>query len=117
MRIRKWDSDGDMQAGHGSADYYDDDALGVAQAVVQRLRLLKKEWFLDLTDGTKYVGGIIGKTNQTTYDTIIKERILDTDGVDSIEDYESDFDGDTRTLTVTVTLNTEYGETTVSTSV
>lgn len=113
MRYRKWTAETDMQAGHGSADYWTNDPRGVAQAVVSRLRLLAGEWFLDLADGTPYVGGVFGKHTKESYDPVIRARILDTEGVTAITSYESSFDGDTRQLTVSVTLDTEYGPATV----
>ena len=85
MRIRKWTEGGtDMQAGHGKADYWVNDPRGVGQAVVQRLRLLAGEWFLDLQDGTPYVGGVFGKHTMGSYDPVIRARILGTEGVTAI---------------------------------
>ncbi len=113
MRYRKWTGDGDMQAGHGAADYWEDDPRGVAQAVVSRLRLLAGEWFRDLAEGTPYVGGVFGKHTRESYDPVIRERILDTEGVTAITSYESSCDGETRRLTVSVTIDTEYGPATI----
>ncbi|MDD3310944.1 hypothetical protein [Pseudodesulfovibrio sp.] len=111
MRYRKWAADGtDMQMGHGNADYWQDDARGVAQAVVSRLRLLREEWFLDLAEGTPYVGGVFGKHTRESYDLVIRARILGTEGVTEIASYESSYDGDTRGLTITASINTKYGE-------
>lgn len=111
MRYRKWTDNGDIQMGHGGADYWTDDPRGVAQAVVSRLRLLREEWFLDLAEGTPYVGGVFGKHTRESYDLVIRDRILGTEGVTEITSYESSYDGDTRALTITVSINTEYGET------
>lgn len=114
MRYRKWAEDGtDAQFGHGKADYWVDDPRGVAQAVVSRLRLLREEWFLDLAEGTPYVGGVIGKHTKESYDPVIRERILGTEGVTAITEYASSYDGDTRKLTITATIDTVYGEATV----
>ncbi len=114
MRYRKWTDNGtDIQFGHGEADYWVDDACGVAQAVVSRLRLLVGEWFLDLTEGTPYEDAVWGKHTKETYDPVIRARILETEGVTSITSYESGFDGETRSITITVDINTEYGEATV----
>lgn len=110
MRLRKLTADQDIQLGHGQADYWTDDPRGVAQAVVQRLRLLQGEWFLDLAEGTPYVGGVLGKHTRETYDPVIRARILETQGVTEILEYESLFDGETRTLTVLVKIDTIYGQ-------
>ena len=114
MQYRKLDQDGDMVLGHGEADYLRDSPECVAQAVVTRLRLLTGEWFLDLTEGTPYVPSVLGKHTRETYDAVIRRRVLETEGVREIEEYESLFDGETRKLTVTIRLNTVYGPAAVS---
>lgn len=113
MKYRKWADDTDFQFGHGQADYWQDEAQGVAQAVVSRLRLLAGEWFLDLAEGTDYVGGVFGKYTKESYDPVIRARILGTEGVRSITSYESSIDGDTRRVTIAVDIDTIYGPATV----
>ena len=109
MRYRKWTDGQDIQFGHGQADYWTDDPMGVAQAVVSRLRLLAGEWFLDLAEGTPYVGGVFGKHTQESYDPVIRARILETEGVTAIVSYESVFNGETRAVAIFVEIDTEYG--------
>lgn len=109
MKYRKLDKEGDMVIGHGEADYLKDTPECVAQAVVTRLRLLRGEWFLDLTEGTPYAPAILGKHTRATYDFAIRQRVLETEGVTDIEEYESMFDGETRRLTVNIRINTVYG--------
>jgi hypothetical protein len=109
MKYRRLDKDGDMVIGHGDADYLKDSPECVAQAVVTRLRLLRGEWFLDLTEGTPYTPAILGKHTRDTYDFAVRQRVLETEGVTEIMDYESIFDGETRTLTVNIRLDTVYG--------
>lgn len=113
MRLRKWNEDGDIQIGHGQADYWIDAPEGVAQAVAQRLRLITGEWFLDTQEGTPYVGGVLGKYTMQSYDPVIRGRILDTEGVTGIESYSSSWDPDTRKLSVSATINTIYGAATL----
>ncbi len=111
MRYRKWTDGGtDVSFGHGKADYWQDDPRGVAQAVVSRLRLLREEWFLDLQEGTPYVGGVWGKHTMKTYDNVIRARILGTEGVTAITAYESIYDGDTRRVTISADIDTAYGQ-------
>lgn len=109
MKYRRLDENGDMAIGHGDADYLQDSPECVAQAVVTRLRLLRGEWFLDLSEGTPYVEGVFGKHTKESYDFVIRQRVLETEGVTEIEDYESIFDGETRKLTVNIRINTVYG--------
>ena len=114
MRYRKLASDGDFTFGKEQADFYRDQREAPAQAVVTRLRLLAGEWFLDLTEGTPYETGVFGKFTRDTYDPIIRERILGTEGVTEILAYESRFDGETRTLTISATIDTVYGPATIT---
>jgi hypothetical protein len=110
MRLRKWDSDGDIRFGHGQADYWRDAAEGVAQAVAQRLRLMTGEWYLDTAEGTPYVGGVLGKYTEGGYDPVIRTRILETEGVLSLDSYSSSLDRDARALSVAATITTIYGQ-------
>lgn len=109
MRYRKLNSAGDYTLGHGPVDFWRDVPQAPAQAVATRLRLLAGEWFLDFTEGTPYQGGVLGKHTQATYDPIIRDRILGTEGVTAILDYQSLFDGDARALTVSASIDTIYG--------
>ena len=110
MRYRRLDNQGDMRFGHGNADFLQDTPETVAQAVVTRLRLLAGEWFLDLQEGTNYVPSIFGKHTKDSYDLVVRERVLDTAGVNSILDYTSELDPDTRKLTIALTIDTIFGQ-------
>lgn len=114
MRYRKLDDKGDMVLGHGEANYLKDSPEAVAQAVLTRLRLLQGEWFLDLLEGTPYDPAVLGKHTQKSYDFAIKSRVLKTQGVTEILEYESLFDGETRKLTVNISLDTIYGQADIS---
>jgi hypothetical protein len=107
MKYRRLDENGDMMIGHGGADYLKDSPECVAQAVMTRLRLPRGEWFLDLTEGTPW-HGLLGEPEDGR-DFIIRRRVLETEGVLEIEEYESVFDGTSRKLTVNMRLNTVYG--------
>lgn len=109
MKYRRLDESGDMVMGHGDADYLTDSPECVGQAVVTRMKLLRGEWFLDLTEGTPYAPAILGKHTKATYDFAIRQRVLETEGVREIEEYESLYDGETRTLTVNIRIDTVYG--------
>jgi hypothetical protein len=111
MRYRKLDQNSDYTFGGGQADFFKDSVEGVAQAVKTRLLLWREEWFLDTDEGTPYLQGIIGKHDQTTIDNVVRSRILDTEGVTGIADYQSTIDHETRKLSVSVTIDTIYGTT------
>lgn len=114
MRYRKLDAGGDYSFGNGSADFYVNSPEAVAQAVLTRLELFKGEWFLDTTDGTPWSTEVLGEGTRGTYDMAIRNRILGTPGVNQIDSYDSTFDADTRKLSVTCTITTAYGQTTIS---
>ncbi|WP_027188681.1 hypothetical protein [Desulfovibrio cuneatus] len=113
MKYRKLDTNGDMVLGHGNADYLHNVPEAVAQAVLTRLRLLRGEWFLDVTEGTPYSPAILGKHTAQSYDFAIRQRVLETEGVTEIVSYESRLDGETRGLSITMCINTVYGPATV----
>lgn len=113
MRYRKEDVNGDYVFGGGQADFYKDSPDAVGQAVMTRLRLLRGEWFLDTTEGTPWATEVLGKYTVASYDAAIRQRILGTQGVRELANYSSTFDADTRHLSVTATINTIYGTTTV----
>lgn len=110
MRYRKLDENNDLVFGHGSTDYYINNAESVGLSVFSRLRLILGEWFLDLDEGTPWIDGILGKTNRNTINYVITNRILETPNVTGIEDYNVDIDSNNRIVNITVTINTIYGQ-------
>lgn len=109
MRYRKEDANGDMQFGNGLADFYIDTAEGVAQAVLTRLRLWAGEWFLDTSEGTPYQQAILGANKSLTIEPAIRERILETEGVESLESFSMAIDSESRKVTIEASINTDYG--------
>lgn len=113
MKYRALTSTGDYQMGQGSAQWLVNTPEAVAQAVQTRLRLMTGEWFLDTTEGTDYANKILGTGTTGSYDLEIRERILDTTGVVSIDEYSSSIDTTVRALTVSATITTIYGTTNI----
>ena len=113
MRYRKLDKNGDFSAGHGPADFFVDSPEAVGQSVLTRLRLWSGEWFLDTDEGTPYREQVLGIRKRQTAGPAIKMRVASTEGVTSVNDFAADYDGDSRALTVTATVDTVYGETTI----
>lgn len=109
MRYRKLSPDGDYMVNV----FLKDSPETVAQAILTRLRLITGEWFLDTSEGTPWRTQILGKYTGTTYDPALRARIIGTSGVRSIDAYASELDRDTRTLSVTATVTTIYGQTTI----
>lgn len=120
MRYRKLDANGDMVFGHGSADFWFNQPEAVGQSVMTRLLLFSGEWFLDTTAGTPWggfplndlvvqQGQILGVHTQLSRDAAIRQRIMTTTGVVTINNYVSQVDPDTRGFSVQATIDTIYG--------
>lgn len=109
MRVRKQDEAGDFVFGSGS-DFFVNEPSAVAQAVQTRLLLFSGEWFVDTSEGTPWNTQILGKYTSKAYDAVLKSRILGTPGVKQISKYSSSVDARARTLSVTATIDTIYGE-------
>lgn len=103
-----------MMFGHPSIDFYKDSPEAVGQAVLTRLRLWKGEWFADMAEGTPYNEEVLGKKRLESASFTIRRRILETQGVLSIETFSFIRDEATRSFFVTATINTIYGETSLS---
>ncbi|MCM2483367.1 hypothetical protein ACVCIC_04875 [Burkholderia glumae] len=116
MRYRKLDANDDYVFGGSANDFLVNSPDAAAQAVLTRLRLLQGEWFLDITDGMPWATAVFGKNMQGTADAAIRSCILGTTGVTEITAYGSAIDSSTRKLTVTATVNTLYGSTTIETT-
>lgn len=114
MRVRKLDANGDMQFGRGQTDFYRDQPEAPAQCVQTRLALRTGEWFLDTTAGTPWDTKILGKYTASTRDQVLRARIMKTQGVTGIASYSSTFDPETRKFSVSATINTAYGATTIT---
>lgn len=110
MIYRKLDSNGD----YSHAAYFRNDFNAVAQAVMTRLKLWEGEWFIDLQEGTPYLNGVMGKYTSDTIDPLIKDRILNTEGVVEILEYSAIYNPDLRNYAITVKISTIYGEGTVN---
>lgn len=109
MKYRRLTNDWDWQMGHALADYLIDSPQTVEQAVLTRLKLFVGEWFNDTAEGTPWATDVLGKHTRTKYDPAIRRRILGTQGVTGITEYRSSYDGETRTLTISATVETIYG--------
>lgn len=112
MRVRAQDANGDMTFGLSSKNYLVNSVEAVAQLVLTRLLLFRQEWFIDTSDGTPWIGEIVGYRTQLTRDIAIKTRIINTIGVVSILNYSSVVTD--RGLSVSAAILTQFGQTTVS---
>ncbi|WP_375038583.1 hypothetical protein [Acinetobacter sp. RW6] len=109
MRYRKLDDDGDYSFGQGQNNFHINTPEGVAQAVMTRLKFWVAEWFADTSDGTGWNTDVLGKYTDHLFELMIRQRILETQGVLSVDSFDSQFDGETRKLSIQSSITTIYG--------
>lgn len=114
MRYRKLSPLGDYTFGAGLKNFYIDVPAAVGQACLTRLKLWLGEWSFDTTQGTTYLDGILGKHTKENADQVIQARIIGTQNLTNIQNYESILDTTKRSLSVKVTINTDFGPTAVT---
>ncbi len=114
MRYRKLTEDGDYSFGASALDFWVDVPEAVGQAAETRLLLWLGEWFLDVTEGTPWVQGILGKQNEEVADLTIQDRIQGAQGFVGISEYSSTLDRDSREFSVTATIDTIFGTTEIN---
>lgn len=110
MRYRRLDEDGDMTFGSQQADFLRNTPETVAQAVLTRLRLWLGEWFIDQSEGTPYQQAVLGKNTRDSVAPAMRARIIETQGVKSLDAFEFLFDAEERKATINATITTVYGQ-------
>ncbi len=112
MIIRATDTNRDWLFGNGLQDYRrDSDGLG--QSIGSRLRSWKTNCFFAPDEGVDW-NNFLDIGTKVFLDQDIQRVILQTGGVVRIRTYESTLDRDTRELSVETTIDTIYGELSVS---
>ncbi|WP_426576667.1 hypothetical protein ACP179_20265 [Xenorhabdus stockiae] len=112
MRYRRQDANGDYSFGQGDNTFLINFPETVAQAVKTRLDLWRGDWFLDVEEGTSYREAVLEKNYTSAL--ALEERILETEGVTEILSLDVTRDPNTRKITITATINTHYGKTTLT---
>lgn len=111
MLVRRLDENFDMTFGQGLSNFAIE-SEAVAQNVRTRLLLVLGEWFLDTEDGVPYLEKIFIKPEDLAQvEAILKARISETEGVQTLFDFQLLFERSTRSVTITATLQTIYGTT------
>ncbi|SPP31638.1 hypothetical protein ARAF_0780 [Arsenophonus endosymbiont of Aleurodicus floccissimus] len=75
------------------------------------MSLWQGQWFLDREEGTHWLQSVLGKPYLDAYGMTVKQRILDTQGVTMLIDFNVSQNPTTRKLTISATVQTQYGET------
>ena len=117
MKYRMLDKNGDYQFGHSLQDITYG-VYAVAQAVKTRLLLFQGEWWEDMENGLPLFQRIIGQrfSQQDTsiVDSLIKERIITTENVAGISDFQSSYSPDSRNYSFECTIQTPFGNAVVA---
>ncbi|MEI9625786.1 hypothetical protein [Phytobacter diazotrophicus] len=114
MRYRREDDNGDYTFGQGDDTWLINSPEAVAQAIKTRFELWYGQWFLDTTEGTPWIQSVLGKQRPEVYNLAIRQRILETAGVNSITAFDTTVNTSTRRVLFTATVETLYGTTTVT---
>lgn len=116
MRYRKLDENGDYSFGNSQSNFMANTPETVGQAVLTRLNLWIGEWFADISDGTGWDTSVLGKGTESLFELTLRQRVLETPGVDRVTDFQATFDGDVRRLSVEITIDTVYGVAIINTA-
>lgn len=108
MRIRKKDADGDWVFGGGLDDFHVDVPDAPALLAVYRLAMEQGEWFLDQGAGTPWQTRILGRHTESSRDIVLNSRLLGTQGIRAVTFYSSELERETRNLSVSAELLTDY---------
>jgi hypothetical protein len=101
---------GDMNFGHGWADFIADTPQTVAQSIYTRLLLWQGEYWLDLNAGTPWLQQVLGKpVGPGNPDLAIRSRIARTPFVTAVLDYASYFNPTQRSWSVSCKVDTFFG--------
>lgn len=115
IRVRRLDENWDPVYGSGQDDYlFDLDA--VMQIIQSRLRLWMGEWWEDLNEGLPMWQKVLGKlgTSKIAADRVIQSRIATSPHVTNVVSFVSTFDVSTRAYRCEATVNTTFGQVTVT---
>lgn len=108
MTVRRLDTDtGDIVT---QGEQFLTEREEIAQTIRTRLALFLGEYFRNITDGTPWYEQILGKgASRDTAEAVLRNRIAQTTGVVRLVSFSSDFDLNTRKLSVSAGVLTTYG--------
>lgn len=80
------------------------------QRLLQALRFFRGEWFLDLSRGVPYYQNILVKNpNPLIIESVLKQTILDVQGVLELTQFDLNYDNSTRKLALDFEVRTSEG--------
>lgn len=113
MIYRKLDANGDYVFGNNKLDYIDGKEA-VAQAIKTKICLFYQEWWENLSLGIPMFQSIIGKVadsnEQMTITLLVTQRITEISEVTTVKNVEINYNNDVRTISLSLNVDTIYGE-------
>lgn len=106
MKIRRLTDTGDIMFGKGDDTFIEADPKAIEVCIKERFLMMAGSFWLDEEAGNPIFVDGMGKE---MIDTLVRERLLATEGVASILDFESTEDRETRKYKCQVKLETDYG--------
>lgn len=86
------------------------DSRQVLQLVETRILTIQQEWFLDLSSGLPWYTEMMGRhTDVFTIRSYLSDEIIDTPGVESIQNIEADYDSLNRKLAISYKFTDIFG--------
>lgn len=113
MKYRRLTADGDYSFGSNELDYIDGN-LAIAQAIKTKILLFYQEWWEDLGLGIPMFQSFLGQMNpevlSNSLPMVVEERILEVQGVTSVEDVQVKLDKIARSIELLIIVRTTTGE-------
>ena len=113
MKDLKITTTGDLDftvGGNKDLQFETDTKEVIAQRLRIALRSFKNDWFINLADGLPYFDDILVKNASiATIQALIKSTILNVEGVNSLVDFQMNYDISTRKFTIDFQVLTAFG--------
>lgn len=109
MTLTRNFSNGDIVT--NGSDQLADGERATMLSVIYRLRMVRGEDFLNVTNGTPWFDGILGHVNKEDAASLIRQQILLTPAVLGVSEFDFDYDRITHKYTVNATVVSDRGTT------
>lgn len=109
MSVSRLDSNGDWTFGQGLAGYITG-SDEVKQRVVTRLKSFKNDWFLDTDAYIDWFNLLSNRNTEETTRAQITKTVLDTVGVNTLDELIFNIDRENRTADIQLTYTDIYGQ-------
>ena len=109
MKVRALDHQHDWTFGRGRNDYLTKSDC-IYQNVKTRLLSFVNDWFLDMDHGLPWLDCLEKPGDTGRIERMVKLQVLQTEGVEALDEFELYLDKDTRKVTIHLTYTDVYGQ-------